>query len=364
MFNKKVLAIDIGSRNIKMVEGKYEGEKVIVTKEITVETPENCYSDGQINNFITMKKYIENIIREENINNKKVIFTSKSTSIINRIVEIPWVKGKEIDDLIKYEVEQYLSLDIEEYIIKHKIIDEFYRDEVKMMRASIAVYPKSVAKLYWDLLKELKLTPVALDLNSNSINKLFTSKSNIEINSKHYNTDDTIVVIDFGHKQIELNIISKGILEFTRILTGGGSYIDSNIANELGIDEKTAEDKKIKMCNLNLDTKLSEDYFEDIKENEIETVNNSVKLLLDRWNSEIHRMLEYFKNRNKDRDINKIYIYGGTSDLKGICRYMESAIEIPVEKIHNMSNILVENPSNNIEISRYLNAIGSMIRLK
>lgn len=326
MFNKTTLSIDIGSSNIKLVEGKQEGDKLIINKAITIDTPEESFSDGKFINIITMKNYLESIIKKENIKAKRVIFTSKDISVITRILEVPYIKGEEMDSMIRYEIQQYLPLDFDEYIINYRHLEDFFREEVKMSRVSVAVYPKSMAKGYWDLAKELKLMPQALDLSSNAIAKLFTSRKSIQINSKEYNNkDSTIVVIDLGYNQIELNIISKGILEFTRILMSGAKYLESKEA------EVTEES--------NID-------------------------IMDRWNTDIIRMIEYFKNKHRDRSISKIYIYGGASKLKGLSQYMQETIGIPVERIMNISNVKLEPSANDIEIDDYLNAMGAIIRLK
>lgn len=363
MFKKKAVCIDIGSKNIKIIEGKYDGEKVRVSKAITLETPENSYNDGIIKDLEEIKKILLNAFRQSNIKSKDVIFTSKSSSVITRIIEVPWVKGKEIESLIKYEIEQYLPIDFEDYVTRYKLLEEFYRDEVKYIRINVAVYPKNMAKLYWDLSKELKLNPTALDLSSNAISKVITRKNNA-INFKEYDEAGARCIIDFGYDQIELSILSKGILEFTRVLNGGGSYLDANIGSQLAIGEKEAEEKKIKLTDLNGQAMLfKEGYSVDQNYFETETVNASVKLVLDRWNNEILRMLEYFRNKNKDVSLSEIYIYGGTSELKGICEYMQSFLGIPVEKISNMRSIVLEGDLEGITMGKYLNAIGAIIRI-
>ena len=325
MFNKKTLSIDIGSSNIKLVEGKYEGDKVVISKAITVDTPAESFSDGKFTNMITMKKYLEKVFRKQDIRAKKVTFTSKDTSVISRILEVPHIKGEEMDSMIRYEIQQYLPLDFDEYIINYRHLEDFYKAEAKMSRVSVAVYPKTMAKGYWDLAKELRLIPEALDLSSNAIAKLFTSRKDVQINSKDYNKDSTIVVIDLGYNQIELSIISRGILEFTRILMSGAKHLENQ---EVAITEDS---------NIHV---------------------------MDRWNTDIIRMLEYFRNKHKDRNISKIYIYGGASKLKGLTEYMQKVIAIPVERIMNISNIKLEASANNIEIDDYLNAVGAIIRLK
>lgn len=364
LLSKKAVSIDIGSKNIIIVEGKYEGDKVIVSKMITIETPKDSFNDGEITNLDEIKNSISDKLEESNIKSKNIIFTSKSASIITRIIEVPWVKGKELESLIKYEIEQYLPIDFQEYITKYKLLEEFTKEQVKMVRVNVAVYPKAMAKTYWDLAKELKLNPLALDLSSNAVNKLVTRK-NTFINLEELNKEDTICMIDFGYDQIELNIISKGILEFTRIITGGGSYIDANIGSQFSVEEEEAENKKIRFGNLNNDVEFFKEGLA-VNENllEAQTINASIRLVIDRWNNEINRMLEYFRNRFKDRSISKILIYVGTSELKGMDKYIQSILGVTVEKVESISSIVLEGSLKETSIVSYINAIGAIIRIK
>lgn len=353
--NNKILSIDIGSKNIKLVSGSVKGKKVVIDKAITIDTPEGSFRDGTIINMITLKEVIGETLKEIDSKAKQVVFSSKGTSIISRIIEIPLVKDKEMETLVQYEIKQYLPLDFEEYIIKFKKLNEFEDGQIKKCRVGAVVYPKEMAKGYWDLANELKLTPKALDISSNCINKLF-STDNIEINDENYSINDTVAVIDMGYDQIELNIIFQGILEFTRIIQGGGSFIDGNIASQLGIDTLEAEDKKIKECNL-----VVNDEFLNLEK---DVVNDSVKLVVNRWQNEFNRMIDYYRTKNRQAIISKIYIYGGSSNIKGIDTYLENMLQIPVEKIETMGNITTIDFESDMGLERYLNAIGAIIRIK
>jgi type IV pilus assembly protein PilM len=354
MFNKKILSIDIGSKYIKLVEGYYQGKKVVVDKAEIIETPENCYDDGKIVNMIVMKEEILKALKNMKCKARHVVCSTKSTSVINRIIEVPQVKEKEIGSLVEFEIKQYLPIDFEDYIIDYRKISEFEVKGVKKFRIAVGVYPKTIAKGYWDLIRELKLIPLALDLSSNCINKLFSEDG--EINFEDYSSKETVAVIDIGYEQIELDIISEGILEFTRILQGGGSYIDASIGSQMFIERNEGEKKKIELCDLR-DNKEKTNFEEDM-------INDAAKLVINRWHEQINRMFDYFKSKERDKHLSRIYIYGGTSELKGIEDYLSSVFDMPVSIIEYMDNIQVKDLAKDIKINRYLNAIGAIIRFK
>lgn len=358
MFNPKLLSIDIGTKNIKFIEVKHSGKKATVDKTFSIKTPENCFNDGEIVNMIAIKEEIEKALKEYKIKTKNAVIACKSTSLITRIIEVPFQKKmKGFDSLVSYEIQQYLPINLEDFIVQYRKLEEFERDGNKMCNVRVTVYPKIMAKAYLDLLKELKLTPTALDVSSNCITKLFSGK-NILINNENVGFDETVVVIDMGSDFIEFNVISEGQLKFTRILSGGGSYLDANIASQLSMEESEAEQKKIEMCNLNTDN------VSNYSETEEEQINGSIKLVVDRWINEIYRLLDYYRNTNREIKIKKIYLYGGCSNLKGLASYMEASFNISTVQINNMGTVNFVGSAVEAPIEEYLNAVGSSIRLK
>lgn len=370
MFNTKVLSLDIGSKNTKIVLGTQSKRNVKIEKAFTIPTPTGCYSDGNILDISKFKSEIFDVLQEENVKCKNMIITTKSTTVITRDIDIPVAKKEDMDSIIKFQMEKYLPIKFENYIIQHKILEEFEEDDVKMAKNTVVVYPKIMAQGYYELIKKLNCTPVALDISSNSINKLFIE--DIKVNDENYSFEDTVAVIDLGSDYINVNIITKGNVQFTRIITNGGSYIDMDIAKQLSIGEEEAENQKIKCCNL---TAVS---LSDIQSS---AVNDIAKAQVRNWTGEIERLLNYYKSKEQGNKIDKIYIYGGSSNLKGIVEFMKDALYLPVIKIQSLSNVnysktngpkvkpskvdifKVEPFAIDVDLNKYLNAIGAIIRL-
>lgn len=361
MFNSKVLSLDIGSKNTKIVLGTQNKKNVSIEKAITMITPVGCYHDGNILDITKFKSEVLNVMQKENIKCKNIIITSKSTSVINRDIEIPVAKKGEMYSIIKFQMERYLPIMFDDYIMQYKILKEFEEESVKKAKVSVVVYPKIMGEGYYNLVKELKGNAVALDISSNSINKLFIE--DIKVNDENYSLDDTVAVIDLGHDFINVNIISNGNVEFTRIITYGGSHVDIDIAKQLSISEEEAETQKLEVCNLETD---SLDYMQS------SLINDVAKEQVRNWTQEIERMTNYYKNKEQGNKVDKIYIYGGSSNIKGIETFMKDALNLPVTKIQSLSNVncskintsKVDPSKIDVELSNYLNAIGAIIRLR
>ncbi|MFT5875346.1 MAG: type IV pilus assembly protein PilM [Clostridium sp.] len=361
MFNSKVLSLDIGSKNTKIVLGTQSKKKVIIEKAITVITPVGCYNDGNIIDITKFKNEILDVLKTENIKCKNIIITTKSTLVITRDIDIPVAKKGDMDSIIKFQMERYLPIMFDDYIMQYKILKEFEEENVKQAKITVVVYPKTMAEGYYNLIKELKGNAVALDISSNSINKLFIE--NIKVNDENYSLEDTVAVIDLGYDFINVNIISDGNVQFTRIINYGGSYVDIDISKQLSISEEAAEKQKLEHCNLES---------ESSSDTQNSMVNDIAKAQVRNWIQEIERMLNYYKSKEHGNKVDKVYIYGGSSNVRGIETFMKDALNLPVNKIQSLSNVncskinasKVDSSKIDEELSIYLNAIGAIIRLR
>ncbi|MCB2295212.1 pilus assembly protein PilM [Clostridium algoriphilum] len=351
MFNSKVLSLDIGSKNTKIVLGSQSKKNVIIEKAITMITPEGCYNDGNIIDITKLKSEILDVLQVENIKCRNIIITTKSTSVINRDIDVPIAKKEDMDAIIKFQMERYLPIVFDDYITQYTVLEEFEDEGIKQAKVTVVVYPKIMAEGYYNLIKELKGNAVALDISSNSINKLFIE--GVKVNDENYSLEDTVAVIDLGYDFTNVNIISDGNVQFTRIINYGGAHIDIDISKQLSISEEEAENQKLKCCNLER---------ESLSDKQSSIVNDIAKAQVRNWIQEIEKLLNYYKSKEQGNKIDKIYIYGGSSSLKGIETYIKDTMNLPVTQIQNLSNVKCSKID--VKSSIYLNAIGAIIRLR
>ena len=167
-----VLSIDFGSHCIKLVEGKFQKDKLIINKIFQVPNPDGCISDGKIINKDLVIDTIDFLIKENNIKAKDIIFTTNSSSIINRDIVIPKVRLEEMETVIRYEIQQYLPINLDEYIVQFIILDEVLDGKDEKLKVNVSSFPKKVAEEYYNVINSLELNAYALDVEYNVIGKL------------------------------------------------------------------------------------------------------------------------------------------------------------------------------------------------
>lgn len=346
--SKAVLSVDLGTNFIKAVEGKYQKDKLSLNKVVQIPTPEGCIADGKIINAQGIIDVLSFLIKENNIRAKDVIFTTNSSSIINRDILIPVVQEEEMETVIRYEIQQYLPINLDDYIIQFIVLDEIVDDTGAKLKINVTSFPERMANTYYNVVNALELNPYALDVTYNSINKLANYSQYTSNNGQIIG--GTVAFVDMGATSINVAIFKNGKLDFTRMIKSGGDNIDYALSQSLNMSIKSTESLKIKDGDL-------------LKDNEEDVLNLTIRKSVDDILEELERILQFYSNKS-NTTINKIYIYGGTSNLKHIDIYVKNKINISVDKIEDIPNIdFTSKDLINENLGQYLNAISAIIRL-
>ena len=343
---RDVVCFDIGSNTTKIVEGKYSKSRLQVYRMYTMPTPEGTIEDGKIINEMDLKNALGAFLRKKGVKIKDAVCTTNSSSIISREIVIPVVEEDEIDTVIKYEIEQYLPIRLEDYVIQYKIIEKIADSEGAKYKVNVVAYPQVVAKSYFDLLTALDMNPYVLDVTYNSLKKIVNHTGIIKNNGQ---VGGTVAFVDMGATSINVTIFKDEKIDFTRIIKYGGNNIDYALSTKLDMSIKATESEKIEKASL---IRVSED----------DVLNLTLEETMDDMLGELERILQFYNNQSVGKKIENIIVFGGTSNIEGIERYMERKLNIKTIKVNSLSGVDFAERTDS-SIGRYLNALGAIIRM-
>ena len=144
--------------------------------------------------------------------------------------------------------------------------------------------------------------------------------------------EGTTALINIGASLTTINVLSSGIPAFTRNIVNGGNAITDEIQKRLGIPYEEAETYKTSAQGTISDGRA-------VVPNEVPQI---IRQMVESLAGEILRSLDFYLATTGDREINKIYIAGGTANLPEVGAAIERRTKAPVELLDPFRDIAVD----------------------
>lgn len=208
---KDLLVFDIGQKSIKFIVGKRQKDLISIKQMGEVPTTQDSILDGRVINEATLSNTLKMIVNDKEIKAKDVAVTINSSQIINRELMIQAVDEDEMETVIRYELQQYLPINLNDYQVQYSIIEAFEQDDIQKLKVFVIAFPERLAKSYYQLVKAADLKPFALETSFVSLDKLL---SHIKIiNEQPFNSDEVTAFLDLGASTIDVNIYRNGKID-------------------------------------------------------------------------------------------------------------------------------------------------------
>lgn len=338
-----MIGIDIGSTYIKIVQMKMNYR----LKEMGLnEIPEGIVNQGRIEATDLLAEVIKRTIKSNKIKGNECALCLSTNELIVRELKLPEMGENQIMDNIKYEITSFLPLNHDDYCIDYKIL-EYKKAEGTAsgeLRLLVAAVPNAVVRTYISTLKKAGLKVVYVDVLpsiAGKLSKFITTHKGSE-NCNH------VCMIDFGARTTQIILLKNGNYFIHKTISSGGDYLTGVISEKSGMDITEAEEykKKTNFFNGNINNGMSQ-YVIDA---------------FDYLMRDFDRTIEYYKNRNNQVEIDRIYIMGGGSLMEGLTGYMKKQFSTEVYLISDVMEQfqLVNNSKKNV--ATFSQAIGATMR--
>ncbi|MFH1537962.1 MAG: type IV pilus assembly protein PilM [bacterium] len=324
------MGLDIGTRMIKLSCLNPTSAGMQLTSFGVAATPEGSITDGVINNPEAVGEAINQILRYYNIKEKKVVASLPGRSVVVRTVTLPsGLNDREIKVAALGEVERFLPFPLDEMEYDFKTLGTIEEGETKQTSVVfIAAHSDSVQKRV-EAARHGGLDSIEIDIDPFVImrsvieHSLFDDQATFQM---------TLMLVEIGASATSVSIVSAGKLRFTRIFATGGDTLTRAIESGLDITFHEAEKlKKEKGVALIEDEKTAEPESIDIHQ----LIKNHLENLV----LEIRRSLAYYTSKYRGEMVNKILLVGGGSMLRGLRKFLEDDLEIPVTFGNPLKNI-------------------------
>ncbi len=350
--NKLAVGVDVGTKSIKVVALKKEGDKIILKNYAIARTKKSLIKIGQkgvINEFAG--EVVKTALEEADIKNKTVNVAIPSFTSLVVTIEVDKISGKIPEEAIRREVSKYIPVKIEDVVYDWQIIDESLlksnanteetgeqdredRQAQKKVKILVIAIMKEISNKYEQVFVESGLNINLLEIDSISLTRALT-----------HNKQGIYLILDIGHETSNILVASPQGVLINRTIDVGGDKMTQVIADSMKIGFERAEQIK-KEQGINVTGNGQEGGI----------LTTVLSIIVD----EVKKTIQLFEADFDGIKIDQIILTGGTAMMLGLKEFLQqqtnkevvvgNALE-GIAFVPEVKNVLLQNaPSLSIAI--------------
>ena len=318
-FPKKMVGVDVGTASIKIVElsrwgqgNTLENYGEIKSSSLYKEPFRSVERGSYLLSNYFVSRAVRAILDEARIGTRAAVFAIPDFSTFCVSFDLPPMSEAEVKDAIYYSAPQYIPLPITETTLDWKIVGGVPGDKKSDLKIFLVAIPNQTVQDYQKVAQLCGLELYAIEAEAFGITRALARE-----NKK------CVCLIDIGVQSTTINIVEKGSLKKSFSFNFAGGQLAYAVSSVLGMGNMEAEDLK----NYQGLTTPSQ------------SVAKTLYLLIDPLLIEVKKVIYDFYLKT-GKDVEEIYLTGGTAALPGLKEYFTEVLKKNVSVPNCFSDFL------------------------
>lgn len=339
MFEKDILALDVGSAYIKAAIGNSKEVK----SSAIIRIPEGSMVEDRIIDTEPIVQAIRKYVESTGLRVKSMRACIQGQDVVIRHTECPIMDESAVFNSVSWEIGQNLPRNGEDYYISYEILDKVNLPEKRMYKLLVVAAPRERVNNIVEISKKLDIEIDAVDVNANCVARMFKQAAGKEEGL------ESVAIIDMGNRNTDISIMDDGKLYMERELPFGMKSLVKEMQKREEMESEEAMDKF-----------LQEFDFQHPKDDEMD---RKVLFMFDNVLSSLEKVIQFYSMGRTKKNIDKIYLIGGGCVIRGMEEYISSYFGCPVEVVDNPQGIGLNMKASGVKDFRfYLSTLGLLLR--
>ena len=289
-----LLAVDIGSSGVKMLELDLAGDKPRLVTLGFAPLAEEVFSNNLLGRPEPVAERLTQLLESNAVGDKRVVTAMPGPGVFTKRVTMPAAAPNELRSNIQFEAGSFIPHNIEEVRLDYHVIGSAGKGKIDVL---VVAVKNEVIDSFSGCLSLCGLEAAVVDVDYYALQNMF------ELSYPEF-VSGTTALVNIGARYSSINICRGGQSLFTGDITVGGKVFTEAIAQETGVALADAENVKRAFSKG-------------------QTTDEQVKEIIDRTveqvASELNRQLSFFWNASGAEDgIERIMVTGGGALVPGL----------------------------------------------
>ena len=262
---------------------------------------------------------LRQFVKQNDLGNDPIVVSVPSQNSFARFVKLPPVEQKRIPEIVRFEAAQQIPFDINDVQWDWQLMTEPGSTETKV--GIFAIKSEVVASMLEHFSGEnitvsyVQMAPMALYNYA-----LYDRSDSIKSDAQ------ATVILDIGAENTDLVVCTKSTV-WQRAIPMGGNAFTRAIADAFKLNFEKAE----KLKRTAAMSKYARQIFQ------------AMRPVFTDLASEIQRSLGFYKTSNPDTKLAKIIALGGGSKMRGLLKYLQQTLQIPIEMPDSFEKLAISS---------------------
>ncbi len=331
------VGLDIGTQSVKLVAFEKKRTRWIL-KDFRVQTFP-LGEEGEPSRYEDwLAENLRSLVAQIGLGGCRVSNTLSGTQVALRKLVFPAMPLEEIKEAARWQGKTAFPFPLDEAILDAYSLGPIKKNEEAKQEVLVAAAQRNLINQRLALLQASNLRPSCLTLIPMGLKRSYLLSSSRV-------TEESVALLDIGAQTTTIAMVQKDELVFSREVGLGGmdftqAVIDLSRDLKPGFPLEVPDAEKIKfqhgvqVMRFPHPRKRS-----TIKASPSAALHRSMSPVLERLLLEIDRSFSYFKTQVEEASIDRIFLSGGGSLLKGLPEAIRKTFNLPVEQ-YNLLNTL------------------------
>ncbi len=315
------VGLDISTGSIKVAELNLTRREPVLTNLGIIMLPEGVVREGEIDDPATVTAYLKELWKQSKIKKRRVTLGISNQKVIVRPMDLPYMPEDELENAVKYQVQEFIPIPIDDAIVDYEVVDEYMTGEdERMQTVLLAAAHREMVNSFLDATLAAGINPAAIELKAFAMARSLVKKEYQFLEEEGAEPTGSVCLINIGAGICNICVVKEGTPRFVRMLMRGGDFFTKLLVDHLNISPTEAEEIK--------GGRSSDANANALLQREIQA-----------FVGEIRRSLEYYISQTQERDLNKVVLSGSGSKMINLPLELNRGLRLPIEIGHPLQNV-------------------------
>ncbi|MFV2081809.1 MAG: type IV pilus assembly protein PilM [bacterium] len=312
----KTIGIDIGQRDIKLVQIRGGSRNPVVEGWALLEKEKGNYDAGRWRPDLA--EDLRLAFQLNGIRGGKAAVSLPDSMVNIYYRKLPPMPEEELKNAVVWEIRKDLTFPVDDVVIDHINLGEVSEGSDIMNAYLIAVTRKRPLE---DLCRYL--TDVGMKINCLE----FSTMAQVTCLKVMGEMSGTVALVDIGATQTNLVVLKDGKIRFFRVIPSGGDVITETISHSTGLSWWEAE--KVKSVGIGPEKGGDEQV--------VRALHQSIESIVD----EVYQTFHFYTAERREGGVDRLVISGGGGMMKGIDKFFQDILGMPTQVMDPFAGIQV-----------------------